>query len=165
MIQTKRRFLTVSVHLHRRLDRPVTTLLLLLMLWAAGCTRHVNVSKEMTWECSPEDFMPEYPEAQPVRFTYVENPSYYDVVPGKGLCDQLKASGKRVVVVQFETHGNSSRGLIGYHEVAVDGKPIINAGGWGYSGAHEPSGWVSGAHGNELIGPHPLEELYKSSGR
>lgn len=110
-------------------------------------------AKIMTWECAPEHYMPQYPEAQPVRFRFIEDPSYEEVVSGKGLCDQLKASGKRVVVVQYDTWGNSFRGLIGYREVSVDSKPIVDVGGWSSSGAHE------------RVGPHPLEKLYKSSSR
>lgn len=69
----------------------------------AGCTRHVYVSKEMTWECASEHEMPEYAEAQTVRFKFVEAPRYQEEVSGKGLCDQLKAAGKRTVVVKFDT--------------------------------------------------------------
>jgi hypothetical protein len=95
--------------------------------------------------------MSEYPEAQTVRFKFVEAPRYQEEVSGKGLCDGLKAAGKRTVVVKFDTWGNSYRGLIGYHEVSVDGKSIVDVGGWGSSGA-------SGA--KEEIGPHPLEKVY-----
>ena len=153
MIRSKSPFLAVRVGLHRKLAWPLTTALLVLMSSAAGCTRHVNVSKEMTWKCAPEHYMPQYPEAQPVRFRFIEDPSYEEVVSGKGLCDQLKASGKRVVVVQYDTWGNSFRGLIGYREVSVDSRPIVDVGGWSSSGAHE------------RVGPHPLEKLYKSSSR
>jgi hypothetical protein len=79
-----------------------------------GCTHHVYVSKEMTWVCAPEHYMPQCPEAQPVRFKFVEDPSYEDEVSGKGLCDQLRTSGKRTVMVKYDTWGNSYRGLIGY---------------------------------------------------
>jgi hypothetical protein len=97
--------------------------------------------------------MPQYPEAQPVRLRFVEDPSYEEVVSGRGLCDQLRASGKRAVVVEYDTWGNSFRGLIGYREVSVDGKPILDVGGWGSSGAHG------------RVGPHPLEKLYKSGSK
>jgi hypothetical protein len=92
--------------------------------------------------------MPQYPEAQPVRFKFVEDPSYEDEVSGKGLCDQLRTSGKRTVMVEYDTWGNSYRGLIGYREVSVDGKPIVNVGGWASTPAHE------------RVGPHPLERIY-----
>jgi len=101
----------------------------------AGCTRHVYASKEMTWECAPEHYMPEYPEAQTVRFKFVENPSYEDEISGKGLCGQLMTSGKKTVMVEYDdTWGNSYRGLIGFRQVSVDSKPIVNAGGWGSTG-------------------------------
>jgi hypothetical protein len=158
----KQPFLAVRVGLHRKLDRLLTTVLLVSLSLAAGCTHRepppepistVYVSKEMTWECAPEHYMSQYPEAQPVRFRFVEDPSYEEVASGRGLCDQLRASGKRVVVVEYETWGNSFRGLIGYREASVDGKPIVDVGGWGSSGAHG------------RVGPHPLEKLYKSSNR
>jgi hypothetical protein len=82
----------------------------------------------MTWECAPEHYKPQDPEAQSVRFKFVEDPSYEDEVFGKGLCDQLRTSGKRTVLVQYDTWGNSYRGLFGYREVSVDGKPIVAAG-------------------------------------
>lgn len=44
---------------------------------------------------------------------FVEDPSYEDEVSGKGLCDQLKTSGKRTVMVEYDTWGNSYRGLVG----------------------------------------------------
>ena len=50
----------------------------------AGCSRHVYVSKEMSWECAPENETPEYPEAQTVRFKFVEAPRYQEEVSGKG---------------------------------------------------------------------------------
>jgi hypothetical protein len=119
------------------------------LLTVAGCTRHAYVSKEMTWECAPEHDMPEYPGAQTVRFKFVEAPRFEEEVSGKGLCDQLRAAEKRTVVVKFDTWGNFYRGLIGYHQVFVDGKPIVDAGGWGSSGAKEGTGL------------HPLEKVYR----
>ncbi|MBZ5551271.1 MAG: hypothetical protein LAO21_01025 [Acidobacteriia bacterium] len=111
--------------------------------------QYVRVKKEMTWECAPDKYMPENPEAQPVRFRYVEDPHYEEVASGRGLCDQLKSSGKRVVVVEFEAWGNSSSGLRGFHEISVDGKPLVDVGGWGSSGS------------TDAVGPHPLRKLFK----
>lgn len=68
------------------------------LLMVAGCTRHVYVAKEMTWECAPEHEMPEYPEAQTVRITFVEAPRHQEEVSGRELCDQLRAARKRTVV-------------------------------------------------------------------
>jgi hypothetical protein len=143
----------MQLHLHQRPDWLLTTTLLVSMSATAGCTRQVHVTKEMTWECAPEHYMSQYPEAQPVRFRFVEDPRFEEVVSGKGLCDQLRISGKRVVAVEYETWGSSYRGLIGFREVSVDGKPIVDVGGWGSSGAHGQGG------------PHPLEKLYKSNSR
>jgi hypothetical protein len=114
-----------------------------------GCDRYVRVQKEMTWECAQEHQTPGYTEAQLVRFRYLEDPAYEEQTSGRSLCDQLKASGKKVVIVEFEAWGNSLRGLHGFREVAVDGKPIVDAGGWGSSGA-------TGA-----TGPHPLTPVFE----
>jgi hypothetical protein len=97
--------------------------------------------------------MPQYPEAQPVRFRFVEDPHFEDVVSGRGLCDQLRSSGKTVVAVEIEAWGNSHRGLVGYREISVDSKPIVDIGGWGSSGA------------TGVTGPHPLEKLFKEGDR
>ena len=78
-----------------------------------GCTHHVYVTKKMTWECAPEHDMHAYPDAQTVRFKFVEAPEYEEEGCGKGLCDQLRASAKKTVMVEYETWGNSYRGLIG----------------------------------------------------
>src|SRR5919198_465857 len=71
---------------------------LILCIAAAGCCwstiQRVHVDKEMTWECAPDRAMKEYPQAQPVRFRFVENPTYYELIFGRGLCDQLRRSSK-----------------------------------------------------------------------
>ena len=102
-----------------------------LLATVAGCTRHVYVTTEMSWECAPEHQMAAYPEAQTVRVTFVEAASYQEEVSGRGLCNQLKVAGKRTFVVEHDTWCNSYRGLIGYRGVSVDGKPIVDVGGWG----------------------------------
>jgi len=116
-----------------------------------GCEREVRlvVTKQMSWECAPEHYMPAYPDAQPVRFRYVENPHYEEVTSGRGLCDQLKSAGKPVVAVEFELFGDMVRGLRGFNEIAVDGRHILNVGGWG----------GSGGDGSKL--PHPLEAEFR----
>jgi hypothetical protein len=120
-----------------------------LLLSLTGCNHTVRVAEQMTWECAPDRYMSQYPDAQPVRFRFVEDPRFEDVVSGRGLCDQLRRSGKSVASVEFEAWGNSRRGLQGYRETAVDGKPIIDVGGWTSSGA------------SGRTGPHPLERLFK----
>jgi hypothetical protein len=87
----------------------------------------------------------DYPEAQPVRFRFVE-----DGISGRGLCDQLKISGKKTVLVALDTCGSSVRGLVGFNEISIDGKQIVNVGGWGSSGSPD------------RVHPHPLKNLYKN---
>jgi hypothetical protein len=94
--------------------------------------------------------MAAYPDAQPVRLRFVEDPHYEEVVSGRGLCDQLTRSARPVVLVDFDVWGNWYRGLVGWREDAIDGESIVNAGGAGSSGAHDP------------VGPHPLEVYFKT---
>jgi hypothetical protein len=122
---------------------------LFMVLLLTGCNHSVRVIKQMTWQCAPDRYMPQYPEAQPVRLTFVEDPHFEDIVSGRGLCDQLRTSGKVVVAVEFEAWGNTREGLEGYRELSVDGRPIVDIGGWTSSGASGRSG------------PHPLEKLFK----
>jgi hypothetical protein len=140
----------ISAHAscHRQ-PRGIAVLLCLIALGLAACERHVSIKEEMTWECAPDHYMPQYPEAQPVRFRFVADPHYEDVVSGRGLCDQLKRSGEKIVVVEFEAWGDSVHGLSGYRELAVSGTPIVDVGGFGSSGATNPTG------------PHPLAKLFK----
>jgi hypothetical protein len=123
----------------------------LFSLFQAGCTtHHVFVSKEMTWECAPEHYMPDAPDAQTVRLRFVEAPEFEEEVSGRGLCDKLKASGKTTVLVGYDTFGNSFDGLVGFNEQTVDGERIADVGGWGSSGSH-----------SMRTRPHPLEKLYR----
>src|SRR5579863_173985 len=91
------------------------------LLFTISCEREirVRVAEPMSWECVPEHYMPAYPEAQPVRFRFVEDTHYEEVVSGRGLCDQLKNGGKPVVTVEFELWGDKVRGLRGWNEIAV----------------------------------------------
>jgi hypothetical protein len=130
----------------------VALIVALFLLFAALHTeREVRVreTKLMNWECAPDRYMPAYPEAQPVRFRYVDNPRYEEVVSGQGLCDQLKSGGKTVVAVEYELFGNRIQGLRGFHEISVDGKPIVDVGGWESSGGYDSTA------------PHPLETAFR----
>ncbi len=124
----------------------------LFLLLSPGCNRQQQIKVEMTWECAPDQYRSWAPDAQPVRFRYVADPHYEEVVSGRGLCDQLKDSGKKVVVVEYEAWGDYFHGLVGYREISVDGKAIVDVGGWGSSGA------------NTTVGPHPLAKLFKCGG-
>jgi hypothetical protein len=78
-----------------------------LLATVAGCTRHVHVSRERSWEYAPEHQVAVYPEAQTVRVTFVEAPRYQEEVSGRGLCNQLKVAGKGTVAIEYNTWGNS----------------------------------------------------------
>jgi hypothetical protein len=137
---------------HRAKHICVAVVVVLFLLFAALRTERevrVRVTKLMNWECAPEHYMPAYPEAQPVRFKYVENSHYEEVVSGRGLCDQLKNEGKTVVAVEYQLWGDHIHGLRGFHEIAVDGKPIVDIGGWGSSG------------GDGSTTPHPLTLAFR----
>jgi hypothetical protein len=121
---------------YREHPRVVAIVVAFLFFPFFGCEREVRlrVTKEMTWECAPEHYMAAYPEAQPVRFRYVENPHHEVVQSGRGLCDQLKNTGKPLAAVEFELFGDRVRGLRGFNAIAVDGRPIVEVGGWGGNG-------------------------------
>ncbi len=113
------------------------------LLVLVGCTRAVNVTKQMTWECAPDEYKPAL-GARPdeyVRFRYVEEPRCFDVESARNLCAELQSMGKRVVSVQFEVRGGPGPlARRGYRIVAVEGRPLIDVGGWGSNGANDFSG-------------------------
>jgi hypothetical protein len=114
-----------------------------------GCAldRHVRVTKEMAWECLPAERDARYPEAEPVMFRYTEDPEYYDLASGRGLCQQLRASGKSTAKITYDVWGTASRGLHGYRIELINGLPLQDIGG--------PA--RSGYHGMGNGGPHPLK--------
>ena len=114
----------------------------------SGCDHYYRAKVKMTWECVPALNMPQYPDAQAVRLRFVENPAYFEVVSGRGLCDQLTVSGQKVVTVEYRMWGTHA-GLHGFNEESIDGKPIVNAGGAGGSGANDPTG------------PSPINRLFQ----
>ena len=67
--------------------------LMAIVLLGCALDRHVRVTKEMAWECLPAERDARYPEAEPVMFRYTEDPEYYDLASGRGLCQQLRVSG------------------------------------------------------------------------
>lgn len=95
----------------------------------------------MTWECAPEEYKPAF-TARPdeyVRFRFVKDPHWFEVESGKSLCSDMQKAARPVVTVEFELWGRSHT-LQGYRVTSVDGRPIYDAGGWGHSGANDPSG-------------------------
>ena len=116
-----------------------------------GCDRHLHVTKEMTWECIPAEQDPRYPDAEPVMFRYMEYPPYYDLASGRGLCQQLQASGKRTAKVTYDVWGTASRGIHGYRIELINGQPLQDFGGPARSGYQGPSN----------PGPHPLTRALK----
>jgi len=111
-----------------------------------GCERHVRVMKEMAWECAPAERDPTYPSAEPVLFRYTEDPGYFDLASGRGLCEELRGSGKSTASVTYEVWGSASRGLHGYRIESINGHSLQDIGG--------PA--RSGYYGRGNPGPHPL---------
>ena len=123
----------------------------LLCICPTGCTRTVHVTKQMTWECAPEEFKPGY-SAKPdeyVRFRFVENPRCVELESSKNFCAELKEAGRSIVSVDFEIEGKGET-VRGFKMLAVDGRPLQNVGGWGYSGA------------NGYEGPSPIANAFSS---
>jgi hypothetical protein len=63
----------------------------------------------------------------------------------------MKASGKKVVAVEYEAWGDYVHGLVGYREISVDGKKIVDVGEWGSSGSSTTGGL------------HPMAKLFKKT--
>jgi len=111
-----------------------------LVLILIGCTRTVNVAKQMTWECAPEEYKTGY-YARPdeyVRFRYVDEPHCSEVESARNLCAELRLIGKPVVSVDFEVWGGvGPLSREGYNIVTVEGRPLADVGGWGNSGSND----------------------------
>lgn len=110
-------------------------------LVVVGCRRTVHVTEQMTWECAPEEYKSGY-YAKPdeyVRFRFVDKPNYFEVESSRNFCSELRKAGRSVVSVEFELWGQGHT-LRGYRMVSVDGRSLQNIGGWGESGAKDPSG-------------------------
>jgi hypothetical protein len=123
----------------------------LLCIGPIGCRRTVHVTKEMTWECAPEEFKPAL-YAKPddyVRFRFVENPRCVELEPSKNFCAEMKEVGRPIVKVDFEIWGRGQT-VQGYKMIAVDGRPLQHVGGWGYSAA------------NGYEGPSPIDNAFRS---
>lgn len=122
----------------------------LLLLACTGCDRTVYVTKQMTWECAPEEYKPGL-YAKPdeyIRLRYVENPRCFEVESARNLCAQVRNTGKQVVNVGFEVWGRFGK-VHGYRVTNIEGQPLQYIGGWGGSGA------------NDYQGPSPISSALK----
>ena len=91
-----------------------------------GCTRHVEVSKQMSWECAPEEYKQGY-YAKPdeyVRFRFVEDPRCFEVESAKNLCADLRNIGKPAITARFDVWGGPLKQ--GYHMIAVEQRPLTD---------------------------------------
>jgi hypothetical protein len=104
-----------------------------------ACTRHVNISKQMTWECAPEEYKQGY-HARPdeyVRFRFVDDVHCFEVEASKNFCAELHKLGKPIVTARFDVWGGSFLAAQGYRMVAVEQQELSNVGGWGSSGSND----------------------------
>jgi hypothetical protein len=72
--------------------------LIAIVLLGCASDRHARVTKVMEWECVPAERDARYPEAEPVMFRYTEDPNYYVLASDRGLCQQLRTSGKSTAI-------------------------------------------------------------------
>ena len=110
-----------------------------LCLGFVACTRSVQVTKQMTWQCAPEEYNKAY-YARPdeyVRLRYVENPKCEEVESARNLCREMQNIGKPVVDVQIDVWGGSFLAAKGYRLTSIENRPLVNVGGWGHSGCHD----------------------------
>jgi hypothetical protein len=108
-----------------------------------SCGRRINVTKQMTWECAPDEYNAAF-YARPdeyVRFRYVEEPRCFEVESARNLCAELRSIGKPVVSVSFEVFGGPKPfSREGYKMLAVEGRPFKDVGGWADNGSKDFSG-------------------------
>ena len=128
-------------------------LVLGVLLTPLACTRRVHSAYQMTWACAPEPTGYRQSGAQLVRFQFVRNPHYYFYTSGLGLCDQLRASRKKIVSVELNLLGGALNGLNGFEDVSVEGKRVVYVGGWGTGESYECDAGVP-------CGPDPLREAF-----
>ena len=124
----------------------------LLCLGPFCCDRTIHVTKQMTWECAPEEYHPHGYYARPdeyVRFRFIENPHCFELETSRNFCAELQKGGRSIVNVDFEVWG-PWKTVHGYRMLAVDRRPITNVGGWGGSGA------------NDYAGPSPIDNAFRS---
>ena len=63
-------------------------------LLCGGCERHVQVTKEMTWECLPEERDSRYPDAEPVMFRSWKIPSISMLPRGSACVNNFGLRGR-----------------------------------------------------------------------
>lgn len=118
--------------------------LLITLICLTGCSKTVEVEKQMTWSCDPR------PNNRPqwaLWLRYVDSPQHIEYIADPKLCRALAESGRRVVTVRFRVWSDGLRGgLLGYNIITVDGRPET---------ADVPGGGASAREGE--AGPHPLE--------
>lgn len=108
---------------------PITGLLIL-----AGCAPPVGMAKPVTvsmfWECGlPEhfeisDFVRKNPAAKPVTLHFARYPNVVDIEAQPGLCDALKAAGKRVIPVVIDPIEYPGGKITGYNILSVNGYAV-----------------------------------------
>ena len=123
----------------------------LLCVGMSSCSweKHVTITQEMSWQCDYTGPGPQPPSGvELLTLRYVADPSYYDVASGRGVCDELRASGKPTAAVVYDVWGAPGR-LRGYNIQQINGKPFHELDpGVAHSGQQAVSGRQS---------RHPLE--------
>src|SRR5580698_5657203 len=104
------------------------------MFWECGLPEHFDVS----------EFVRKDPAAKPVTLRFVRHPNVFQIETQPGLCDALKAAGKREIPVVFDPIGEPFQKVAGYNILTVNGYRV--------GGPYE--------QGNGAVGEAPtLEEL------
>lgn len=84
------------------------------MFWECGIPEHFEIS----------DFVRNNPAAKPVTLHFARFPNVVDIEAQPGLCDALKAAGKRVIPVVFDPIKNPNGKMAGYNILSVNGYPV-----------------------------------------
>lgn len=92
------------------MTKPVTVS----MLWECGLPDHFEVS----------DFVRKNPAAKPVTLHFARYPNVIDIEAQPGLCDALKAGGKRLIPVVIAPIESPSGKMAGYNILSVNGYSV-----------------------------------------
>ncbi|MBS1857257.1 MAG: hypothetical protein JST11_17950 [Acidobacteria bacterium] len=93
-------------------------------LCCCSCERRVTVTEEMAWQCDFKGPGPEPPSGvELLTLRYPEDPAYFDVASGRGICAELRAAGRKTATVVYVVWGPPGE-LQGYRIEKIDGKPF-----------------------------------------
>ncbi len=103
--------------------------------------QHIEATEQMTWECRADSPGPGLPPKRIVLMRYVRNPHQFihQEDPTGSFCQAITAmaNNQPAVEVVSDVYGNKHQGLIGWHEIRLNGKPFPLSSEFGGSGSDD----------------------------